>query len=394
MLKRNRIDLIPVVLLILAPSIRLMAPGLNSIVLFALIPLLFIWTLAKYSRCYSHDCIRYYFILLVWLFLTTLTSTNIPSSLSIMKTIGAGFLASFVFYSLASSRMNNGLCLLYAFILLFITTIWYLWQSGGLLSLDITTERLDDELVNANDLAYYLFYVSCSVYILFYFSHLHRFWFVLSMLVLLAVAFALSLVTASRQILLIVVPYVFYCLYSFLYSGSKISVKRVLRYTLLMVVVFLLAFPIVQGALEGSFLQTRMEIKVEDDSRTALLQDALRVGAQYPLFGVGPGNLIYFSNDGGFSHNSYAELFSTSGIPSLILYLFMIVPFILVNRSRYNQTKEKLFLFLFWTSILWTAYNVLYVFYHSLWLIGFYYLLIGISNRHYHNYINKNKVII
>ena len=389
---KSAIDLVPVILLILAPSVRLMVPGLNAIVLFAFIPCIFIWASLKYNSCYTKKSIKYYIALIVWLLFTTLTSTNIPSSLSIMKTIGAGFLISVVFYSLASSKTNNGLYLLFAYIILLITTIWYLWQSGELLSLDITKERLDDELVNANDLAYYLFYVSCSVYILFYFSNLKRIWFVVTMILLIALAFSLSIVTASRQILIIVVPYILYCIYSFLLYDSKHKTKRIMVFILVLGIAFFALVPQIQGILSGSFLEARMEIEIEDDSRTALLQDAIRVGLEHPLLGVGPGNLIYFSNDGGFSHNSYAELFSTSGIPSLILFILMVFPFIVENRRRFKITKDKFFLFLFWTSLLWAAYNVLYVFYHSLWLIGFYYLIMGISSRYYSQCITQKSI--
>ncbi len=386
---RKQIDFWPVMILVFAPSIRLMIPAANALVLYVLLPLIFLWALNRNKHLLSSKYIKKFIYFLLWLMFATILSTNVSHSISGLKPILAGFLISTVFYALAISKTKNGYYLLIAYVLLFVTTLWYLWRSGELISVDVLGERLNDELVNANDLAYYLFYVACAMILLFQYYKVKKIWSLLSFVMLIVIAIWISLITASRQVLLVVVPYIGYCLYFQFFMGKKSTLQRVIPLLLLVLVVFLFIVPKIQDAISGSYLETRMETSVEDDTRTRVLKEAIHVGIEHPIFGVGPDCMTFFSSDGAFSHNSYSELFATSGVPSLILYLLLIFPILKSNLKRYKETKDSIFSFLFWTSLLWMAYNVLYVFYFSPWLIAFYFLLIGISDRRYSDYLIK-----
>lgn len=376
----NSIDTIPLLLLVLSPSVRLMIPSVNSVVLFVVMPLLFLWAYYKYQRKAGQNCVLYYWILIGWFAVTVVTSTDVINSLSYMKTLVGGFMSSIIMYLMASSKIKNGIYITVAYILLLVTTIWYLWESGQLMNLDINNERLDDEFVNANDLAYYLFYVAGSSYLLFYYFHTKKVFSILTFIVIIIVSLWLSLLTASRQILLIVIPYILICILFQFWKEAKIKLGRVITVFLLGGLLIITIVPRVQDFFSGSLMEARLESDVKEDVRAVLLKEAIQIGLDNPIVGVGPGNMIHFSKVGGFSHNSYAELFSNSGIIAVIIYLIMIVPMASINRKRYRVTKEPIFAFLYITCIFWILYNMLYVFYSSLWLISFYFLLKGISD--------------
>ncbi len=57
--------------------------------------------------------------------------------------------------------------------------------------------------------------------------------------------------------------------------------------------------------------------------RRELLKQSLRVTAEHPLFGVGPGNFSVVSGDWHGAHNTYTQLSSEAGIPALVLFLLI-----------------------------------------------------------------------
>lgn len=58
--------------------------------------------------------------------------------------------------------------------------------------------------------------------------------------------------------------------------------------------------------------------------RRGLLLTSLRVSAEHPLFGVGPGNFQIISGDWHVAHDSLTELSAEGGIVALVLFLLMV----------------------------------------------------------------------
>jgi O-antigen ligase len=58
--------------------------------------------------------------------------------------------------------------------------------------------------------------------------------------------------------------------------------------------------------------------------RQELLIKSLKVTAEHPLFGIGPGNFAIISGHWRVTHNTYTQLSSEGGIPALILYLLIL----------------------------------------------------------------------
>lgn len=57
--------------------------------------------------------------------------------------------------------------------------------------------------------------------------------------------------------------------------------------------------------------------------RQELFFQSLKVTAQHPLFGVGPGNFVVVSGVWHVTHNSYTEISAEGGIPAFLLYLLI-----------------------------------------------------------------------
>jgi O-antigen ligase len=57
------------------------------------------------------------------------------------------------------------------------------------------------------------------------------------------------------------------------------------------------------------------------EKRSELLKESLRLAAQHPLFGIGPGNFPQFTEGWQVAHNTYTEFAAEGGIPALCLFL-------------------------------------------------------------------------
>ena len=65
------------------------------------------------------------------------------------------------------------------------------------------------------------------------------------------------------------------------------------------------------------------EASTSAEQRKELFYQSLRVTAQHPLFGVGPGNFRIVSGVWRVAHNSYMQVSAEGGIPAFLLYLLI-----------------------------------------------------------------------
>ena len=82
-------------------------------------------------------------------------------------------------------------------------------------------------------------------------------------------------------------------------------------------------------------------------ARKELLFQSLKVTAQHPLFGVGPGNFVVVSGTWHVSHNSYTQMSAEGGIPAFLLYVLIFWRGIsnLRDVSKYPKTGKATRLF-------------------------------------------------
>ena len=140
-----------------------------------------------------------------------------------------------------------------------------------------------------------------------------------------AMIYALFL-TASRGGAIALVVAALVCLWQF-------GIKSRRFYLLLLVPVAVLVVSLYGGkALQGRFEQTNIasatnqrgtEASESAEQRKALLLKSLRVTAQYPLLGVGPGNFEIISGMWRVTHNSYTQVSAEGGIPAFVFYVLI-----------------------------------------------------------------------
>ncbi len=70
------------------------------------------------------------------------------------------------------------------------------------------------------------------------------------------------------------------------------------------------------------------DVRVFGDAKFAredLLTQSLKISATHPLLGIGPGNFQGYTQSWHVTHNTYTELSAESGIPSLVLFVAVLV---------------------------------------------------------------------
>jgi putative inorganic carbon (HCO3(-)) transporter len=113
----------------------------------------------------------------------------------------------------------------------------------------------------------------------------------------------------------------------------NLGVKSRRRYLLVLVPVAVIAFWLYGGAsLRARVEQGNVnpvsgnqssEASASAHQRKELLIQSLKVTAQHPLFGVGPGNFEIVSGVWHVTHNSYTQMSAEGGVPALLLYMLI-----------------------------------------------------------------------
>lgn len=352
----------------------------NQIFLWIIIPLLFVYCMLLYGAILlKNKYIGIYIVILLWSLATCLIASDMFLALMQLRVMLSAFILSVIFYSLAQNKRY--LPWLYLTFLLIVLANYYYVRNNIMAGMSIGLERANDEKFNANELSYFLFYAVCAVFVFGEilsgykrkFSRIFLFAFT-------AIIPYFALITMSRQIFVIIIPF---CLFSIIYRYNPFSsIKQLVVYGVLSAIFIFTIYYYYLPIYEASIFVERLSRDATEDTRAALIVGGFLMGFQNPLWGVGPGNVLLYLN-GSFTHSSYAELFAASGLFPLVLFIFLIAKFILAQWRRYRQTKDKLFMYFFATGIFWAAYNWFYVFYSSFWLMCFLFLLIGHSEQYY-----------
>ena len=386
---RIKLEHIAILLILISAVSRLLMPQLLTLSLYIIIPGLFFWRTLTDSNTYKSKCVMSYTAMVVWAFIATAFADNVSMAINGLIVIAGGFMLSIVFYSMSRNSSSNSSWLLVVWLVYFVAMIIYMNNVGLLQEIDPTEkERLNDDVVNANDIAYHIFYAVISVVLLSWGVKERKLNKVLCFVLMCALIYGsieLSILTASRQILIVVLPLAIFSLLYRLFDGDK---KKLVFAIAVVACIAPIAISSLEGLIEDTYLMARLEGELEEDPRTPLIQKAIEVGMQNPLLGVGPSNFQLYAN-GAFSHCSYTEIFACTGVLGLLLYVYMCVEFIRVQYTYYRTTKDARFLYLVMVGIMWILYNFLYVFYMGVWLIPFFFGLLGYSENIYNQLQHK-----
>lgn len=375
--------------LFFAAAVSINSDSLNSLALYVAIPLAFILSFLKCGKLVLN---RYQGVLLaiyVWDLISALWA-QYPASASreLHRVLGAVLLT----FIMAANGGNNKLTkYLYITYLILYLGCWYYSVNHSLIILDQynDSDRLNDEKLNANTMAYYTFYVSLCLYLLANMVS-SRFWnkiLRIAFLGIIPLSLFVALTTSSRQVLIIQIPLITLLLFERYFKNARRKIKILFVITTAVVCVILL--PMAIDMYDNSYLAVRATRNLQDDSRWHLLNDAIKVGSDHFPFGVGAGNYINYSFNRHFSHCSFTELFANNGIIGLLLYCYLLYYYIKCQRRYYRQTKDRTFIIFLIFGIIFTFDQIFYVFYTDLWLIAFFVLVATHSDSHYRHLISS-----
>lgn len=381
-------EILCIILLYFAASVSLI-DSLNPLALYGAIPLSFFLSFSVGNSLKTNNYLKLLLVLILWIAVTYFLALYIDEANRQMKSLLGVFALSVAISNL--SRDKRCVPWLYGmFIILLIQALIYANNHIMIDGFDIATNRLSDEKLNANTVAYYTFFVTFAIYELgnsFLIKnkiivHIFR----LLFLAMYGVSFMVALLTGSRQVLLIQIPLL--ALLTFIRYIEGASFKRKLLFVLITGLVCVASIDTITEAYDNSFLKVRSEANAKDDVRLLLLQDAIKVGCQHPIMGVGPGNYVRYSFDGHFSHCTYTELFANTGIIGVLIYVNLLLMFITTQWKRFYKYRDKTYLVFLVCGLIYLFDNFFYVYYVDMWLISFF-ILFSSHSETYFNYKYK-----
>lgn len=382
-------EILCIILLYFAASVSLI-DSLNPLALYGAIPLSFLISLSVGNSLKTNNYLKRLLVLILWLAATYFSAVYVEEANNQMKNLLGVFVLSMTIANLSSDKR----CVpwLYGvFIILLIQAFVYANSHIMIEGFDTATDRLNDEKLNANTVAYYTFFVTFAIYELGnsfliknrVIANIFR----LLFFAMYGVSFTVAILTGSRQVLIIQIPLL--VLLTFIRYIEGASLKRKLLFVLIAAVACVASIDPITKSYDNSYLKVRSETKAKDDVRALLLQDAIKVGCQHPIMGVGPGNYVRYSFNRHFSHCTYTELFANTGVIGTLIYVSLLLMFITSQWKRFWKYRDKTYLVFLVCGLIYLFDNFFYVFYVDLWLIGFFILLASHSET-YFNYKKYN----
>ena len=344
--------------------------GLITIALYIVLPLGFLLSLRDYHKSQMNKTFRSLMWLYGWVLFCTLLSTNIGASLIELKKIAGCVLSSFMMLSLAKDLKR--VYLLYLTFLLFLISTWQYALGHIYEVVDISSAQLNDQKLNANTFAYFTTYATFAIYMLGYLKNKYTWLFEMLFPLTLLLSFITAIYSASRQLLIIQIPFILLLLanrYNFR-SG-----KGLMLFIGIIAIAIAGYFYFGETMFANSYLSKRAEMSIEDDTRIVIANECIQIGTENPLFGIGPGCVAKHVSTGNFSHNTYLELFAGTGLVGMIIFIIMIYSFICAQLRRYRETHDTVFMAFVIFGMIWAIDQIFYVFHTDLWLISFFILV-------------------
>lgn len=372
----------------LAAFATLYSESSNKYGLYIFLPLAFVFSTLKnrgfrfniYEKIlyalYAWDCISF-----LWADDKAMASTELHALLG-------GFLLTYVVSILAREKKNIPY-LYFAFVLLYLSA-WNYAAHHILVFMTDSTDRLNDENLNANTIAYYTFYVSFLAFVLSETTKkkVVRILWTCVFWLMLPASYDISLLTASRQILIVELP--LYAMLIYIRYIKGVSLKRKLAFAAIALICLAAISGRIISTYDHSYLSHRAEVSAVDDPRADLARNAIQVGvANFPL-GLGAGNFQSVSITRQISHNSYLESFVNMGIVGLALYVALLVVFTWKQWKRYRASGDKMYFAFFAFGAIYILDGMFFVYYNAIWLISFF-MLVAAHSETYYNGIAENE---
>jgi O-antigen ligase len=327
--------------------------------------------------------------LFIWIVFTSFFSYNIDVSFEWLRRILAVYLLCLSVHQIAKNKDYIPWTYL-IWVVMYVTCLLYAREMIATNKLDYTTNRVSDANLNANTLAYFTFFIT---YILFYWGNSKRRIGKLcriAFLLIIPLSFYVALITASRQVLLIQIPLIAFLLF-IRYIKGKGGVSATIFILFLVLSAFFVASSVSQ-LYDSSLLAQRAQVDFDEDIRMALIRDGLKTGVDNVLTGVGIGCMgLYYYGHATFAHNTYIELFATTGIVGALIFIYMMLSFIFTQYKRYRKIKKIDYLIFMFICIIYAIDNMFYVFHTDPWLMAFFILVTSHAEMTYKNDMVRKK---
>ena len=368
--------------------------SVNAYALYGAIPIAFLLSFARNRSLVVNNYFKIYILLCLWLLFTSFYAIDTSVAFREMRQVFGTLLLSYIVSVNAyNERVKPWMYI--AFITLYFSSIYYAYSNILYTGWDIGGERLNDEILNANKLAYYTFYATIAFYILAELAIDRKVLFKVFRILFLAMiplSFLIAIMTASRQVLIIQIPTIL--ILGYLRYFSHKNVKSIAVALVIVVAAIYFTADRALNIYNDSYLKLRNEIQLADDSRVRLLENAIHVGIEHPFVGVGPGCFGLVSYNRHYSHNTFAELFANTGFLGFLLYTIMVFRLLFANYRRFRKTKDKQYIVYASYALIFIFYNFFYVFYKDQWLTAFFMLVAADSENYYNTTIVTRKQTI
>lgn len=388
MTSRSSISLIDIVIVLglwFCALVNILSPSLNRVALYAVIPGLFLLSLLRNGGFRTNSYLTLEGFLCLFCVCSLFWAKYQDATEKELHQVVGVFLLSFVF---AVNAKKPGLVPFLYITYLFLMANCLIYAETHILTDRMSSlygERLNDDVLDANTFSYYSVFCTFITFLFSRYKNIFGKGMLMLFIIMIPFTFYISLRTASRQILLLQVPFIVFLV--FMRFFYKKHTPQLIITILLVLLLALLLSNYVFNTFTNSYLYERTQIDIEEDSRIELMKDAYKVGLEHFPLGVGSGNYIRYSYNSHFSHNTFTELWANLGIVGLILFCWMIFMFCSTQWKRYKESKDLTYISFLAFGIIFICQNMFYSFYTGLWLMGFF-ILVATHSETYHD-INR-----
>lgn len=373
-------------------GLGILVPFVNSIALWGLAPLSFAICIVKNLNILKSRYIVLLILLFLWLTVLWPIAQFYDDATNLIVRCWGTFIICVICFSMGTKR-KTFIVLSAAWIFMLIEILWYAQTHLGELIAEATAgkdTRLNDHTINANAISYFLIIATSVIYI--YGEILTgklRQYSQIALFALVPLTFYMSILTASRQMIILGIPFV-----------GILLIKRYYKANPRNVFIGVIASMVLAGAYIGygeqiykrSFLHKRMNKELRKDSRAALIRESLEIFAENPFTGIGPDQFRHHSGEGAGAHNSYLELLADSGILGCLFFVLIIATAVFRQFKRWRRTKSPVYFGLFCYCFTFAVENMFYIFYIAPLFFGYFYLSISYCDYRWKTIVsNYNK---
>ena len=377
-LKKHSINWFPVLLFLIA--IVTWRGDYYRLSLYVAIPILIVVAFFRWGKNIFNS--RYwwlFFLLIVWMLLSALVNDHRSTSFQRMIPVLASFLLSFSVYAIALKGDNAKVLYLSYCVFFFVLMYLSITKTGFIQDFDYSNERDREShtLMDANEYAYYSFFlvISFRMFLECLNKSISKALLFIIYIILLVITVYVALLTAARQVMYLNIPLIFLFIYHDFVRGGNVGNK--LLFFIAAIVVIAVGLPVFDKYYNNSFLATRSEVSFAEDTRSRMMENAMKIAIEHPLFGVGLGADITFS------HNTYTHLASRCGLPALFLYVIILLRFIFTQFKRWKRAKDSTYFLYLVCGFFYLVGNFLYNYIDGPFMMAILFVLIGDSERYH-----------